>query len=112
MRRVLLSRSRTCSSSVGAAGAPTAQSRAARITAPKAQFGHDIGDDYVLVNYTRYVEYLQKLDRESDRMTVVDIGKTAEGRHGIHRDRHLSREPSAARPVQGHQPAAGPGRGC
>ena len=65
---------------VGAAGAPTAQPGAARVTAPRAQFGHDIGDDYVLVNYTRYVEYLQKLDRESDRMIVVDIGKTAEGR--------------------------------
>ncbi len=65
---------------VGAAGVPTAQPGAARVTAPRAQFGHDIGDDYVLVNYTRYVEYLQKLDRESDRMVVVDIGKTAEGR--------------------------------
>ena len=48
--------------------------------ARKKQFGHDIGDDYFLVNYTQYVEYLQKLDKESDRMTVVEIGKTEEGR--------------------------------
>ncbi len=79
MHRLLLSIA-TCVVLLGAAVAPAAQSRAPRITAPKAQFGHDIGDDYVLVNYTRYVEYLQKVDRESDRMTVVEIGKTAEGR--------------------------------
>ncbi len=50
------------------------------ITTPKQQFGHDIGDDYVLVNYTQYAEYLRTLDRESDRMTIVEIGKTEEGR--------------------------------
>jgi hypothetical protein len=59
---------------------PRAQSRAPSLTTPRAQFGHDIGDDYFLVNYTQYVNYLLKLDRESDRMTVVEIGKTAEGR--------------------------------
>jgi hypothetical protein len=53
---------------------------ATRVTSPKEQFGHDIGDDYFLVNYTQYVEYLHKLDKESDRMTVVEIGKTEEGR--------------------------------
>src|SRR4051812_36375160 len=65
----------------GAAG-PAAQTPAfpGRVTSPRAQFGHDIGDDYVLVNYTRYVEYLQQLDRESERLSVVDIGRTAEGR--------------------------------
>jgi hypothetical protein len=50
------------------------------ITTPNAQFGHDIGDDYFLVNYTQYVDYLRKIARESDRMTLVDIGRTEEGR--------------------------------
>ena len=60
---------------------PQAQGRnAPRITSPREQFGRNIGDDYFLVNWTRWVEYLQKMDRESDRMTVVEIGKTAEGR--------------------------------
>src|ERR1041385_3565038 len=60
---------------------PQAQkSTAAKLTSPKEQFGHDIGDDYFLVNYTQYVEYLHKLDQQSDRMTVVEIGKTEEGR--------------------------------
>jgi hypothetical protein len=66
---------------VGGAVQPLAQGPpAALVTSPRQQFGHDIGDDYRLVNYTQYVEYLHKLDRESDRMRVVDIGPTAEGR--------------------------------
>jgi hypothetical protein len=61
--------------------APGAQNRAAAtITSPREQFGWDIGDDYRLVDYTQYEAYLKKLDRESERMVVADIGKTAEGR--------------------------------
>jgi hypothetical protein len=62
--------------------APFAQRPAttAKLTTPKEQFGHDIGDDYYLANYTQYVEFLHKLDQQSDRMTVVEIGKTEEGR--------------------------------
>ena len=51
-----------------------------RVTSPKEQFGHDIGADYVLPNYTQLTEYWKKLDQESDRMQLVSIGKTAEGR--------------------------------
>jgi hypothetical protein len=51
-----------------------------RITTPKEQFGFDIGADYVLVNYTQYVEYIQKLDQQSDRISFQEIGRTAEGR--------------------------------
>ena len=53
---------------------------APKVTAPKTFFGHDIGADYVLPNYTKFVEYVKKLDAESDRMIVQSIGKTAEGR--------------------------------
>src|SRR2546429_6363972 len=51
-----------------------------KITTPREQFGFNIGDDYVLVNYTQYVDYLKKLDKESDRLTVQEIGKSSEGR--------------------------------
>ncbi len=51
-----------------------------RITTPLAQFGHNIGDDYFLANYTQMLDYWRKLDRESDRMRLVRIGSTAEGR--------------------------------
>src|SRR5215510_11628509 len=61
--------------------APYAQTPAApRVTSPKQFFGHDIGADYVLPNYTKFTEFVKKLDAESDRMTVQSIGKTAEGR--------------------------------
>ena len=60
---------------------PAAQTPAApKVTSPKQFFGHDIGADYVLPNYTRFSEYVKKLDAESDRMIVQSIGKTAEGR--------------------------------
>ena len=52
----------------------------AKVTSPKEQFGFAIGDDYQLVNYTQLVAYWKKLDAESDRMTLVEIGRTAEGR--------------------------------
>ncbi len=67
---------------LGSSAAPIAQSKGAapKVTSPKEQFGHDIGDDYFLVNYTQYVDYLRKMDKESDRMTVMEIGKTEEGR--------------------------------
>jgi len=51
-----------------------------KITSPKEQFGFDIGDDYMLVNYTDYEKYIKKLDQESDRMTLKVIGKSEEGR--------------------------------
>src|ERR1041384_8280069 len=61
--------------------APYAQAPTAlKLTSPKAFFGHDIGADYVLPNYTKFTEYVKKLDAESDRMIVQSIGKTAEGR--------------------------------
>ena len=37
-----------------------------RITSPRTQFGHNIGDDYFLANYTQMIDYWRKLDRESD----------------------------------------------
>src|SRR4051794_3618285 len=65
-----------------AVAVPQAQKAApaAKVTAPKEQFGFAVGDDYKLVNYTQYTEYLKKLQAQSERMTVVDIGKTEEGR--------------------------------
>ena len=49
-------------------------------TSPKAFFGHDIGADYVLPDYAKFVEYWQRLATESDRMLLDTIGLTAEGR--------------------------------
>jgi hypothetical protein len=51
-----------------------------RVTAPEQQFGHPIGADYVLPNYSAFAAYWQKLAGESDRMVLDTIGLTAEGR--------------------------------
>ena len=51
-----------------------------KVTTPMEQFGHNIGDDYFLVNYTQYVEYIKKLAQESNRMKLVEVGHSAEGR--------------------------------
>src|SRR5258705_107296 len=61
---------------------PQAQNKTAapKVTPPKDQFGWAIGDDYRLVNYKQYEDYLKKLQAQSERMVVTDIGKTEEGR--------------------------------
>jgi hypothetical protein len=53
------------------------------VTAPRAAFGFDIGDNYKLANYTQMEAYWRKLAGESDRMKLVSIGKTAEGREQL-----------------------------
>ena len=52
----------------------------ASVTTPKAHFGHDIGADYVLPNYTQFEAYWRKIEKESPRLKLTEIGKTAEGR--------------------------------
>ena len=56
------------------------QTGARPITSPRQQFGAAIGDDYFLATFTQLDAYWKKLDRESDRLSVVDIGPTEEGR--------------------------------
>ena len=50
------------------------------ITSPREQFGFNIGDDYKLANYTQFEQYWRKLATQSNRMKLVEIGKSAEGR--------------------------------
>src|SRR5262245_66697144 len=59
------------------------QTAASKVTGPKEQFGWEVGDDYRLVNYTQYLDYLRKMDAQSERMQVVEIGKTEEGRSEV-----------------------------
>ena len=65
----------------GALALPAPVARAqARITSPREQFGFNIGDDYKLANYTQFAQYWRRLATQSNRMKLVEIGKTAEGR--------------------------------
>src|SRR5689334_10376677 len=62
------------------APARSAEPHAPKLTTPKAHFGFNLGDDYCLANYEQYAAYLAKLEKESDRIKVVNVGDTAEKR--------------------------------
>lgn len=53
---------------------------AQNLPAPADFFGHEIGEDYHLVNYTQAEKYFTKLAEVSDRAQLQEIGKTEEGR--------------------------------
>jgi Zinc carboxypeptidase len=53
---------------------------APRVTSPREYFGFNLGDDYCLANYQQLLGYWSKLEQQSDRLKVVRIGKSAEGR--------------------------------
>jgi hypothetical protein len=50
------------------------------VPSPKEHFGFSIGDDYQLATYTQTEDYFKKLAASTDRLKLVDIGKTEEGR--------------------------------
>jgi hypothetical protein len=54
--------------------------RAQHITTPKEALGFNLGDDYMVANYTQLETYWKKLESESGRMKLIDIGPTSEGR--------------------------------
>ena len=62
------------------AACTAAAQKTPKITTPKEALGFNIGDDYMMANYTQLEAYWKKLATESDRMKLVEIGKTAEGR--------------------------------
>jgi hypothetical protein len=48
---------------------------------PKPVFGqYTVGDDYFLANYQQLLQYLSALEKASDRIQVLDVGVTPEGR--------------------------------
>src|SRR5690606_29697496 len=51
-----------------------------RVTTPEEHFGHAIGSDYWLPNYTQFQAYWERLAAESDRRVLATLGMTAEGR--------------------------------
>lgn len=53
---------------------------AQEVPSPKSHFGFSIGENYQLANYTQTEAYFKKLANTSNRVKLVDIGKTEEGR--------------------------------
>ena len=59
---------------------PAAPATQTQVTSPREALGFDIGDDYHLATYTQLEAYWARLARQSRRVVLQDIGKTAEGR--------------------------------
>lgn len=53
---------------------------AQKLPSPKEHFGFNIGDNYQLANYTQTQAYFKKIATASDKVKLINIGKTEEGR--------------------------------
>ena len=51
----------------------------AQAPSPTEFFGHEVGADYELVNYTDLARYFRAVEAASDRVQLVDIGETSYG---------------------------------
>ncbi len=50
------------------------------IPTPESVFGFEVGADHKLINYEESIAYFQKLAASSDRIELIEVGKTAYGR--------------------------------
>ncbi len=55
----------------------------AAVPNPETHFGHKIGVDYELLDWDKVVSYFQLLEKSSDRVKFLPLGKTVEGRPQI-----------------------------
>lgn len=53
---------------------------AQEVTSPKVHFGFNMGDDYMLANYTKMESYFLQVAKESNRVLIQPAGLTEEGR--------------------------------
>lgn len=54
-----------------------------RVSTPHDVLGHTMGEDRYVPSYSDLVTYWQTLAKQSDRIKLIDIGKTTEGRRQI-----------------------------
>jgi Zinc carboxypeptidase. len=52
----------------------------AAVPTPKDHFGHDMGADRFVLDWDKVVSYFRALEKESPRVRLQELGKTAEGR--------------------------------
>ena len=53
---------------------------AAQIPTPESVLGFRPGADFELATYEESIDYFQRLDTASDRITMLRVGRTSEGR--------------------------------
>ena len=64
----------------GVTAASTAAAAQRPIPTPESVLGFKPGDDFKLATYDESLAYFKKLDEASDRLTLIEVGKTSEGR--------------------------------
>jgi hypothetical protein len=77
---MFLSRMKLIPAAAGLVLVPLTLVAASRIPTPESVFGFPPGADYKLATYDQVVDYFRKVDAASDRMTLVEAGKTTQGR--------------------------------
>ncbi|MBS1714583.1 MAG: peptidase [Armatimonadetes bacterium] len=75
----------------------------ADVTSPKAFLGFDVCADYMLADYGQLSAYWKQLTNESDRIRLVSIGKTEEGRDQL---MAVITDPMNARHLESHRRAS------
>ncbi len=80
VRRLLVPAALIGTLALAAIAAPIAQSS---VPAPESVLGFAPCADYKLATYETIADYFRKLDAASDRMQILEIGRTAEGRTQI-----------------------------
>ena len=57
-----------------------ATSLRAQVPTPESVFGHRIGADFKLIDYEESIRYFNQLSQKSDRIKLIEVGKTSLGR--------------------------------
>ena len=84
---------------------------APKITTPKEALGFNLGDDYLVANYTQLEAYWKKLATEADRMKLVEHRHDRGRPRPVDGHHHFAREHEEARPATRRSRGAGARRG-
>ena len=52
----------------------------AQVPTPESVLGHKPGDDFYLANYDESLDYFRKLAAATNRIKLIRVGKTTQGR--------------------------------
>ncbi len=78
-RRIRILAAALLCAGAAALAAPTV-AHAQQVPTPESVLGFAVGDDFKLANYDEAIEYFRVLEAASDRLQLVEVGRTSEGR--------------------------------
>ena len=79
-RRFLIPRALAATAAAGLMAAAPGAARAQAIPTPESALGFPVGADFRLATYGESVDYFHRLDAGSDRLRMIEVGRTSEGR--------------------------------